>query len=427
MINTQPISGTRDFNPIDCKIQQYILTKFKNVAESFGFNQYDTPILERMSLYSRKSGDEIEQQMYSFTDKDGEHLALRPEMTPSLCRLILKKMQAGGDIREVLPLKWYSLPQCWRFETPQRGRKREHYQLNCDIVGDDSQNSEIELILLLISLFQSFGLTSKDVGIKINSRSILQKSLKAIHVPDRLFNAVCIVIDKFDKIGVCGISAELRSLDLGSDTIDSILSTIDNKIDIPNELVEMFSHFEKLGLSDWVTYDPSIIRGLAYYTGIVFEAFDRKGELRAICGGGRYNKLLTTYGAKKDIPMVGFGCGDCVLLELLTERGLLPETDTLDFVVVAYNDMLIEATTISKILRNANAKVDQYLGTIKKVGKAFSYADKMNAKYVVFVAPDEWSKGMVRIKKMHKNGSDVDKEIDCPITNLVEWKTILSN
>ncbi|CAE7898441.1 unnamed protein product [Symbiodinium microadriaticum] len=356
-ISLDPPSGTRDFFPADMRFRNWLFGAFKEIARRYSFQEYDAPVLENEELYKRKAGEEITEQMYNFIDKDGAAVTLRPEMTPSLARMVLSLMRAEtGEMSALLPLKWSSIPQCWRFETCQRGRKREHYQWNMDIVGITSIHAEVELLSAITSFFEHVGITSKEVGIKVNSRKVLGAVLKNSGVPDERFTETCVVIDKQDKIGAEAVVKELtEKIGLDQAVAQRIVNataakTLDEFASLAGvgespevvELRQLFTLAEEEGFGDWLIFDASVVRGLAYYTGVVFEGFDRAGVLRAICGGGRYDRLLTLYGSPKEVPCAGFGFGDCVIYELLKEKKVLPELPhKVDFVVAAFNqDMM---------------------------------------------------------------------------------------
>ena len=250
-------------------------------------------------------------------------------MTPTLARMILS---LGGKI--LLPVKWFSVPQCWRFETVQRGRKREHFQWNMDIIGEPSIAAEAELLAGITTFFKSLGITSADVGIKVNSRKVLSAILDMYGVSSEQFEAVCVIVDKLDKIGDVEVVKLLEEKAVPTDAAVKIVKSLSlQSVDelkaltgdgggaAVEELSQLFELAEAYGYRDWLRFDASVVRGLAYYTGIVFEGFDRKGELRAICGGGRYDKLLTLYGAPEPVAACGFGFGDCVIMELLRDKG----------------------------------------------------------------------------------------------------------
>lgn len=444
-IDLNPPSGTRDFFPAEMRQQRWLFDKFKQVGEQFGFQEYDAPVLEQEQLYKRKAGEEITEQMYNFIDKEGVAVTLRPEMTPSLARMVLQLMRAEtGAIAAVLPLKWYTIAQCWRFETTQRGRKREHYQWNMDIIGVDSIFAEAELLSAVVTFFESVGITSKDVGLKVNSRKVLGAVLQQAGVPDDKFAETCIIIDKLDKIGGEAVQKELqKKVGLPSETSERIVAatkakSLDEFAELAgvgdseevSELRRLFELAEDYGYADWLQFDASVVRGLAYYTGVVFEGFDRAGVLRAICGGGRYDKLLSLYGSKKEVPCVGFGFGDCVIIELLQEKGVLPEfPESVEYVVAAYNlDMMGKAMNVARRLRQAGKAVDVYPDIAKRVKKAFKYADRVGAQKIAFVAPDEWENGLVRIKNL-RAGPDTPadkKQVDVPLEDFTNIDSYFS-
>ena len=427
----EPPSGTRDFHPDDMRVRNWLFSKFRETARRFAFQEYDAPVLEKVELYERKAGEEITDQMYNFVDKDGKRVTLRPEMTPTLARMILSL----GD-RFLKPVKWFSVPQCWRWETVQRGRKREHYQWNMDIIGEASISAEVELLGAITSFFASVGVTSDDVGIKINSRKVLSTILTVYGVTSDEFAPVCVIVDKLDKIGPeatvellvnkqpTGLPEEaarkiVQSLSLKS--IDDLRElTGEQGKEAVDELETLFEIARAYGFADWLYFDASVVRGLAYYTGVVFEGFDRRGELRAICGGGRYDKLLSLYHSPEVVPACGFGFGDCVIMELLREKKVLPElTPQIDFVVMAFNaGMRFGQVELAATLRQAGYAVDVLLEPAKKVAKAFSYADRVMGRRVLFVAPDEWANGSVRMKDL-RTTVEAEKEVDLPVATLV--------
>jgi len=434
-----PPSGTRDFFPEDMRVQRWLFDRFRETARLYGFEEYDAPVLENEDLYKRKAGEEITEQMYNFKDKEGAAVTLRPEMTPSLARMVLSLMRAEtGAIAAVLPLKWYAIPQCWRFETTQRGRKREHYQWNMDIVGVAEVTAEAELLSAVVSFFESVGITSKDIGLKINSRKVLGAVLTSAGVPADKFAETCVIIDKLDKIGSDAVKKELGDkVGLSAEVAETIVAatgaqTLEEFAEIAGvgeseevkELRRLFALAEDYGFADWLQFDASVVRGLAYYTGVVFEGFDRAGVLRAVCGGGRYDKLLELYGSKKEVPCVGFGFGDCVVMELLKERKVLPDLPpSVDMVVAAYNaDMMGKAMNVARRLRLAGKSVDVYPEAARRVKKAFRYADKVGAAKIAFVAPDEWEKGEVRVKDLRcpKDTPPEKIQVDIPLDKLSE-------
>ena len=439
-VELEACSGTRDWYPEEYRLQRWLYERFRAVARATGFEEYDAPVLERQELYKRKAGEEITSQMYAFVDQDGVEVTLRPEMTPTLARMVL-----GRSTSLMLPLKWFSIPQCWRFETTQRGRKREHYQWNMDIIGCKSVSAETELLFAVCQFFSSIGITSADVGIKVNSRKVMASVLDSYGITAEKFAPVCVIMDKLDKIGASAVIQELTSAQgLPTETAEKIVSCLACKnvdelaalcgegVDQTGilELKRLFELAEDYGFSDWLIFDASVVRGLAYYTGIVFEGFDRAGELRAICGGGRYDKLLSLYGAVTEVPACGFGFGDCVIVELLKEKGLLPTIPkSIDFVVAAYNDsMQGKAMKAASLIRAGGADVDMLLEPKKKVASTFDYANRVGARYIVFVAPQEWENGMVRIKDLRADYTEKEeeKQIDVSLNDLGRVSEILA-
>jgi len=439
-ISVEPPMGTRDFYPEDMRVRNWMFGHFRDVAKSFAFQEYDAPVLEHEELYKRKAGEEITQQMYNFVDKMGYKVTLRPEMTPSLARMILARTTESGETKMMLPVKWFSIPQCWRFETTQRGRKREHYQWNMDIVGVKSIGAEVELMAAITTFFTNVGITSKDVGIKVNSRKVMASILKQQGISDAQFAPVCVVVDKLDKIGPEEVIKELvQNLSVPKATAETIIKTMSARsvdelkaicgagVDQEglDELAELFAQAKEYGFADFLIFDASVVRGLAYYTGVVFECFDRSGELRAICGGGRYDRLLSLYGSKQEVPCVGFGFGDCVILELLQMKNLIPPlAQTADFVVAAFDKtMLAKAMNVAAGLRNAGAVVDMQCEPKKKIAQTFDYANRVGARFVALVAPDEWDKGMVRIKDLRAEDKTTNQK-DLKLDSLADWVSL---
>ena len=407
IIMAQGVRGTRDFYPEDMRLRNWLFDNFDDAALLHGFQEYDAPVLESEELYTRKQGEEITQQLYNFKDKGDRKVALRPEMTPSLARMVMSR---AGVLP--MPIKWYSIPQCWRYERTQRGRGREHYQWNVDIWGTDAISADSELISVLVTFFKSVGLTEKDLVIKMSSRKVLEEVLGSLGLEGDIFAKTCIIVDKMDKLPTDVVSEQLGDLGLEKSAIQTIQSTLAikdmNSLEeilgkesaAVTELKSLFSALEAYGISGWIEFDASIVRGLAYYTGPVFEAHDRAGELRAICGGGRYDKLLSTLGGK-DLPATGFGFGDMVIMELLAEKGLVPELiGGVDDVVIALSpEFRNAAMSVATSLRNTGKSVDLVLED-KRLKWAFKHAERSGAQRLVMVMPDEWKEGKVKIKDL---------------------------
>ena len=404
---SQGVRGTRDFYPEDMRLRNWLFDNFTNASLLHGFEEYDAPVLEYEELYTRKQGEEITQQLYSFQDKGNRKVALRPEMTPSLARMVMAR--AGGL---PMPIKWFSIPQCWRYERTQRGRGREHYQWNVDIWGTTEISADAELISVLVTFFEGIGLTAKDIVIRVSSRKVLEEVLGSLGLEGDIFAQTCIIVDKMDKLSLDVIEDQLSDLGhdskvvttiqavLGIKDMNSLQKALKDESVAVSELNLLFAAIDSYGISEWVEFDASIVRGLAYYTGAVFEAHDRTGEFRAICGGGRYDKLLSTLGGK-DLPATGFGFGDMVIMELLAEKNLIPElvSDIDDIVIPLNSDLRNAAVMVAASLRNSGRTVDLVLED-KKMKWAFKHAERIGAARLVLLAPDEWSRKMVKIKDL---------------------------
>tara|TARA_B100001996_G_scaffold334017_1_gene283916 strand:- start:341 stop:1597 length:1257 start_codon:yes stop_codon:yes gene_type:complete len=399
--------GTRDFYPEDMRLRNWLFEKFRAASIAHGFEEYDAPILEYEELYTRKQGEEITQQLFNFEDKGGRKMSLRPEMTPSLARMVMAQAKTLP-----LPIKWYSIPQCWRYERTQRGRGREHYQWNVDIWGSESTAADAELISIMVHFFKSVGLSSKNLEIRVSSRKVLEEVLGSLGIEGDGFTKTCIIIDKMDKLpsevvvnqlSEIGLNIEAISTIqhvLGIRSLDDLVQTMGEESDAVAELSVLFQMMESYGLNDWVGFDASIVRGLAYYTGPVFEAHDRNGELRAICGGGRYDRLLSSLGGN-DMPATGFGFGDMVIMELLNECGLLPDIASRcqDVVVALSEDLRPAAMSVASKLRNSGRTVDLILDN-KKMKWAFRHSERIGASRLVMILPEEWKAGKVRFKNL---------------------------
>ena len=412
----QGVRGTRDFYPEDMRLRNWLFQKFHSSSLSHGFEEYDSPIIEHEELYTRKQGEEITQQLYNFEDKGGRKISLRPEMTPSLARMVMARSGALP-----LPIKWYSIPQCWRYERTQRGRGREHYQWNVDIWGMEGIEADAELLSVMVHMFKSVGLTHDDVVVRISSRKVLEEVLGSLGIEGDSFTKTCVIVDKMDKLPEETVSAQLSDLGISDSSITTIQSVL-SVTDLPelrdmlspdsmavSELERLFQLLESYGISDWTKFDASVVRGLAYYTGPVFEAQDRGGELRAICGGGRYDKLIGTLGGR-DLPATGFGFGDMVIMELLSDKGLLPDISSgVSDVVFSMDESLRGAAMeVSSKLRGAGRTVDLVLEP-KKMKWVFKHAERTGADRLVMVMPAEWESGKVRIKDL-QTGEESDIE-----------------
>ena len=423
-VDLKPPRGTRDFPPEEMRARNWLFGAFHEVARSFGFEEWDAPVLESEELYVRKAGEEITSQLFNFEDKGGRRVSLRPELTPSLTRIALAK---GASLP--LPAKWYAVGQCWRYERTTRGRRREHYQWNMDVIGAAGVSAEAELLAAIAALFTKLGLSAEDVGIKVSSRKLLQGVAAKYGVEDDLFAPVCIAVDKLDKIGAEKVSEELAELGVATDaaegilralamrSLDDLAEELGEESEVVVELRELWALCEGYGIADWLVFDASVVRGLAYYTGTVFEAFDRAGELRAICGGGRYDTLLQTMaGGREDRsqPMVGFGFGDAVIMELLSDKGLLPEAASTadDVIAVMDAELRPQALGVAARLRAKGRRVDVVLDK-RKFKWIIRQAERVGAQRLLLVGQTEWDEGKVRVKNLAEREED-----DVPLDEL---------
>ncbi len=391
------LPGFRDFYPEEFAAHAVILQTWRDVARRFGFVEYDGPPLESLELYTKKSGDEIVGQLYSFTDKGGRQVTLRPEMTPTFARMVGARANA---LRK--PVRWFSIPQLFRYERQQKGRLREHFQLNVDIVGEPSVSADAELLAVAIECMRGFGLGPTDVRARVSDRRLLVAILRALKVPDERAPDVFAVVDKLDrqprdiskeKLGSLGLSAEAidRLVDLKAiGTVDAARAAFPEAVvaERLDELDRYFEFLDALGVATWAELDLTIVRGLAYYTGIVFELFDAQGEFRAICGGGRYDTLLASLGGA-DLPALGFGMGDVVLGELLKARGKLPVAPFAVDVWVAFEEpaQIARAMQVATALRRSGKTVEYALHAMP-LGKQLKAAAAGGAAAAVIIRSD---------------------------------------
>jgi histidyl-tRNA synthetase len=390
------LPGFRDFYPAEFAQRAYIARVWRAVARRYAFVEYDGPPLEPLDLYTKKSGDEIVGQLYNFTDKGGREVALRPEMTPTLARMVAARANA---LRK--PVRWFSLPQLFRYERQQKGRLREHFQLNVDIIGESDVTADAELLAVAIDIMGEFGLSPADVRARVSDRRLLRALLHRLGVAEAQAPAVFAVIDKIErqprdvsaeKLEAAGMSAESRDALfalMDGVTLEALRALYGDTPEIAERIADLeryYGYLDDLGVASWVQLDLSIVRGLAYYTGIVFELFDAQGEFRAICGGGRYDNLLNALGGV-DLPALGFGMGDVVLGELLRSRGLADAPlGEPDFWIAAaetgdLRDVLLAATK----LRRAGASVEYALRP-QSLSKQKKAAFSAGATYFLTVA-----------------------------------------
>jgi histidyl-tRNA synthetase len=388
--------GMRDFYPADMVWRNKVFDAFRAAGEAAGFEPYDACVVESYELLSRKAGEEVGEQIYHFHDKSDRHIALRAEMTPTLARMVAQRQK---ELQ--FPLKWTTIAQCFRYERMTKGRKREHYQWNIDIIGEDSVLAEVEVIGAACDALRRMGLSSADFKVHVSSRRFLGELLEKSGIPANLHAQVFLALDKRGKMPDEEIAAMLRDGGLGDADVKATFAIMDLKsYEGCPELEELFRMAEIAGFADCLEFDISVIRGLSYYTGIVFECFDTAGEFRAIFGGGRYDNLLTTIGGEPT-SAVGLGFGDVVVTELLKAR--LGEEAARVKRGVAVGFMFPEqrdaAVKLAARLRKEGAAVDLSLRN-QKPKKFFSHADSSGAAKAVFLGPDDVEKGVARMKDM---------------------------
>jgi len=395
------LPGFRDFYPEplpqpdmwSADARQYVFDKWRTMALRYGFREYDGPPLEPLELFTTKSGQEIIGQLYNFKDKGERDVSLRPEMTPTLARMI-----AAHERSYKKPVKWFAIPQLFRYERQQKGRLREHFQLNADILGENDPGADAELIALLIDTLRSFGLTEKDFVIRLSSRNAWHDFFLQHQGDAAREYEFYQIIDKLEREDPVINDQKLSAL--GFSLVD-VMALI-KKAEPTAELKLILDNFSARGLADFVKVDYGVIRGLAYYTGIVFEAFDRQGDFRAIAGGGRYNNLVKLLSAGKvDLPALGFGMGDVVLIELLKARGLLPKfSGALDaFCLIEDEALRPQSLRFIQDLRSAGLAVDYSLAPAKS-DKQFKRAQELRADCTVKLESNEKNELVARTRDL---------------------------
>lgn len=405
--NLQPPRGMRDFYPEDMLLRNFIFDAWKQASVQAGFDQYDASVVETLDLLKRKSGEEIVNQIYNFQDKSGRDLALRPEMTPTLARMISAKQSSLPA-----PVKWFTIAQCFRYERMTKGRKREHYQWNMDIIGEDSVAAEAEIISAAIRAIQLMGLEKSDFKIHFSSRALLASLLLDIGIPAVHHQTTFLALDKRGKIDDTeiqnllakdGISDSVAKqifqlLEIAS--IEDAAKTLKGQSDALDAVRTFLSMAESYGIADTLKFDISVVRGLTYYTGIVFEAFDANKTSRAIFGGGRYDNLLSDVGGTP-ASGVGLGFGDVVIADILTEKGIIGPTTRPHATIIGFMEAAQQNTAISvaSSLRNRGESVDLALKP-EKPKHFFSKAGKGTFSKAIYIGPDDIANGSVRIKNL---------------------------
>ncbi len=422
MASFQTLPGFREFYPEDLSRRNHIFRLWRQTATTFGFSEYDAPVLEPLELYKAKSGDEIEAQLFSFTDKGGREVALRPEMTPTVCRLVGAKANALKR-----PIKWFSIAEFYRYERMQKGRGRCFFQFNADIFGEPGPEAEIELIALLIQCLCSFGLTEQDFYVRLSDRNLWFYYLEALGFDEAKARSVLGAIDKYEKYGDDAfkgytdahgaLDPELKVKILEFLQVKSLAALEEKLSSLGEKLTSRLGDWRKLlgaldamGLGRFVEVDLGVVRGLAYYTGFVFEAFDRKGELRALAGGGRYDDLVQKLGGPA-LPAVGFAIGDMTFALLLEQRGLTPNFIQAPdvYAVIGGPSERLAAFGDIHALRAAGFRVDYPMKDVA-FGKQLKAAAESGAKLALIYGGDEVAKGVVKIRDLtHRSEIEVPR------------------
>jgi histidyl-tRNA synthetase len=398
----QSVKGTRDFYPEEMAVRAWLYDTVRRVSESFGYQEYDGPFLESVDLYAAKSGDElVNQQSYVFPDRGGDLITLRPELTPSLARLVAQRQR-----QLVYPLRWWSWGPFWRYERPQKGRAREFFQWNIDLIGPDTPETDAELVAIAVTFFKEAGVTPQQVNILVNDRRLMNAQFQQLGIQNELRQGVLRLIDRLEKLSPSEWDAYAREIGLSAQQLDGLKARLtDSELWRQSpELQRFFTAIQALGVSEYVRFAPHIIRGLLYYTGTVFEAWDVAGEFRSLFGGGRYDNLVSDVGGDP-LPAVGFAMGDMVATLVLRKYGCLPKdvsASPAQVLVTVFDESLLPSSlTLAAQLRKSGLNVASYPEPAK-LAKQFKYADRMGMRVAVILGPDEQATGMVNIKDLVK-------------------------
>ncbi len=433
MASFQTLPGFREFYPEDLALRSHLFRRWRQTAGVFGFAEYDAPVLEPLDLYRAKSGDEIEGQLFSFTDKGGREVALRPEMTPTVCRLVGAR---ANTLRR--PIKWFSIGEFFRYERMQKGRGRCFHQFNADIFGEAGPEAEIELISLLVQCLAAFGLTAEDFYIRLSDRNLWFYYLEALGLDEPRARMVLTVVDRYEKHGDAAFTAYTEAFGpLPEDLKARILAFLGVK-SLPAleamlaplggeklaarlaEWRQVLTALDAMGLGSFVTVDLGVVRGLAYYTGFVFEAFDRRGDLRALAGGGRYDDLVKKLGGP-DLPAVGFAIGDMTFSLLLQQRGLLPPLVSAPDVYCVIGGAAERLAAFREIqaLRAAGFRVEYPLREVA-FGKQFKAAAESGARLALILGGDELARGVVKVRDLGQR-SEVEVPRDAVVAHVRDF------
>ncbi|HHY87912.1 MAG TPA: histidine--tRNA ligase [Chloroflexi bacterium] len=395
----QAIKGTRDFYPEEMAVRSWLYRTIRRVSELHGYQEYEAPILEKLELYAAKSGEElVKEQAFVFEDRGGDLIALRPELTPSLARMVAQRQK-----ELTYPLRWWSFGPFWRYERPQKGRTREFFQWNIDLIGADSPESDAELISIAAAFFKAVGLDPDQVVILVNNRRLMEAELARLQIKPELKGDVFRLIDRRDKMTPDNWTAYARDMGLSEAQMEglTLLLSDEEAWKRSEEMTRLFTALEQVGVKDYVQFDAGIIRGLEYYTGTVFEARDRQGEGRAILGGGHYDNLVADVGGDP-LSGVGFAMGDVMIRVILEKYQCLPELNTQPaqvLVTVFDEDSLLDSLRLAAELRARGANTIVFTEPVR-LQKQLKFADKAGVRFVVIVGPDERQAGQVTVKDL---------------------------
>jgi histidyl-tRNA synthetase len=401
MSSIQAVKGTRDFFPEAMAYRNWLYTSIRHVSERYGYQEFEAPLIERFELYAAKSGDElVNEQSFVFEDRGGDRVVLRPELTPSLARMIASRSRELAR-----PIRWWSFGPFWRYEKPQRGRSREFFQWNIDLLGVISAQADAEIVAVMASFFKSIGLNHNQVRIKVNNRRLVETQLTSIGIPPSQNVDVFRLIDRKEKLGDSEWREYADRIGLKSDQLNLLQGLLNDEDGWKSseELVEFFEAAEAHGIEDYIEYEPTVIRGLDYYTGTVFEARDADGSERAILGGGRYDNLVSEVGGEP-ISGVGYAMGDVVIKLVLEKYELLPELNPnpAEILVTTFDQEIQDsALKLAAELRNSDLKVEWY-PQASRLSRQLKYADNQRIPYVAILGPDEIDANTVTIKDLMK-------------------------
>jgi histidyl-tRNA synthetase len=398
------VKGTRDFYPAEMAIRTWLYSVIRQVSESFGYQEYEGPFLESIDLYAAKSGDElVNQQSFVFPDRGGNLITLRPELTPTLVRMVTQRQS-----QLTFPLRWWSFGPFWRYERPQKGRTREFFQWNIDLLGIGTAIADAEIIAIIATFFRQVGIKPSDAQIFVNNRSLMESSIKDLGIPPDRMKEIFRLVDRKDKMRSADWESFAGEIGLTPQQIEGLEKILENN-DLWQEsdaLVELFPALEALGVSDYVRFGPNIIRGLDYYTDTVFEAQAVSGDLRrSILGGGRYDNLISDVGGQP-LPAVGYAMGDVVISILLQELGLIPaevgRSPSPVLVSVFDKERLLDSLALASELRQIGINTVCY-GEAEKLARQLRYADRIGARFVAILGPDELERNSVTLKDLNSS------------------------